>query len=78
MIKGTYEAGDALIHFRQAEVVCVITIYLKGMGYLRLFDSVAPLLDTLLSILKNIRAFMFILSLFIFCFAICFFLLGQN
>ena len=77
-IPPTFKEGDSLIHFRQAEVVCVISIYLKGISFLRLFDSIAPLLDTLFTILKDIRAFLFVLYLFVFCFAVCFFLLGQN
>ena len=75
-IPHTYLEGECLIHFRQAEVVCVISIYLKGMAFLRLFDSLAPLLDTLITIMRDIRAFLFVLYLFVFCFAVCFFLLG--
>ena len=72
----TYLEGESLIHFRQAEVVCIITIYLKGITFLRLFDSIAPLIDTLITILRDIRAFLFVLYLFVFCFGVCFFLLG--
>ena len=74
----TYQAGENVIHFRQSEVICIISIYLKGIGFLRLIDSIAPLLDTLFSILRDIRSFMFVLYLFVFCFGVCFFLLGQN
>ena len=45
-IKATYEEASSIIYFREAEVICVISIYFKGMGYLRLSDSIAPLLDT--------------------------------
>ena len=68
--------GQRLFYFREGEVIGVITIYLKGLTYLRLINAVAPLIDTMISILKDIRYFIFIISIFLSCFSICFFLLG--
>ena len=68
--------GQRLFYFREGEVIAVITIYLKGLTYLRLINAVAPLIDTMISILKDIRYFLLIISIFLSCFSICFFLLG--
>lgn len=56
----------------------IILIYLKGSFYLSLIDAVAPLIDIMRRIAYDIRYFVFILCVYGFGFAFCFYIISKS
>ena len=69
------DIGD-LKNYRELEVIGVIIIYIRGLTFLKLVDSIAPMIETIKSIVYDIINFMLVLTIFIAMIAICFYLLG--
>lgn len=61
---------------RHSEILAKVFIYLYSAQFLSLVDKIAPLIDIIQQVLKDITYFVLVLMLHIIVFAGCFYLLG--
>jgi hypothetical protein len=61
---------------RHSEILAKVFIYLYSAQFLSLVDKIAPLIDIIQQVLKDITYFVLVLMLHIVVFAGCFYLLG--
>lgn len=64
------------VHIRHSEILAKVFIYLYSAQFLSLVDKIAPLIDIIQQVLKDITYFVLVLMLHIVVFAGCFYLLG--
>mmetsp|Transcript_18470 Transcript_18470/g.28338 ORF Transcript_18470/g.28338 Transcript_18470/m.28338 type:complete len:119 (-) Transcript_18470:543-899(-) len=63
---------------RYYEVAAILTLYAKASYFLSLVDQIAPLIDIIVQIIYDIRAFLFIVGLYVYGLSKCFNLIGQS
>ena len=65
-------------NLRIVESILSVVIFAKLIYFMQLIDKIAPLVDTILVIMKEMMSFMIILLIIILSLANCYFLLAQN
>ena len=65
-------------NLRIVESILSVVIFVKLIYFMQLIDKIAPLVDTILVIMKEMMSFMIILLIIILSLANCYFLLAQN
>lgn len=73
-----YGEGISIKLLRVVESFLSIIIVVKLVYYTQLMDEVAPLVNIILQVFKDIYWFVLLFTISLFCFAVSFFLIGQN
>lgn len=69
---------QSVIFLRCIEAFLVIFMFFKSLYYLRLISEIAPLINDIFAILKDIRYFILVYVLTIIAFILSFYIIGQN
>jgi hypothetical protein len=70
--------SDSLQSYRTIMAAMSLVIWMKGMYFMQLFDSFAPLVDSMFMILGSIKYFMITFILILFTWANAYYLIGRN
>ena len=73
-----YDPNPSMQWQRIFETFAIIFFLMKTFYFLKLFDRVAPLVSIVFQIVYDIKFFMIILIMAIFCFGVAFYLEGRN